>query len=368
MNIEVENKVSEIKHIISLLKDHINIDEAKEKLKKITEETQATNLWDDREKAEKLFKEKNYLEKSITSILSLETEIFDVEELLKIGLQEKDEIIVKEAEENIVELLEICEKKQLESLLSGEADANDCYIEIHPGAGGTEAQDWANMLSRMYQRWAENKNFKKEILEETNGEEAGIKSITMRFNGYNAYGWTKTESGIHRLVRISPFDSASRRHTSFASVWVYPVVDDKIDIQVEEKDLRVDTYRSSGAGGQHVNTTDSAVRITHLPSGIAVQCQSDRSQHRNRASAMNMLKARLYERELQKREEEAGAISSEKTEIGWGNQIRSYVLHPYHMVKDLRTNVEKGNTQSVLDGEIDLFIEAALTKKVGLKN
>ena len=368
MNIEVENKVSEIKHIISLLKDHTNIDEARERLKKIIEETQVTNLWDDREKAEKLFKEKNYLEKNITSILSLESEILDVEELMKIGLQEKDEIIVKEAEENIIELLEACGKKQLETLLSGEADANDCYIEIHPGAGGTEAQDWANMLSRMYQRWAENKNFTKEILEETNGEEAGIKSITMRFNGYNAYGWTKTESGIHRLVRISPFDSASRRHTSFASVWVYPVVDDKIDIQVEDKDLRIDTYRSSGAGGQHVNTTDSAVRITHLPSGIAVQCQSDRSQHRNRASAMNMLKARLYERELQKREEEAGAISSEKTEIGWGNQIRSYVLHPYHMVKDLRTNVEKGNTQSVLDGEIDLFIEAALSKKIGLKN
>ena len=368
MNIEVENKVSEIKHIISLLKEHANIDEARERLKKLTEATQTTNLWDDRKKAEKLFKEKNYLEKNITSILKLESEIFDVEELMKIGLQEKDEIIVKEAEENIIELLAECKIKQLETLLSGEADANDCYIEIHPGAGGTEAQDWANMLSRMYQRWAENKNFTKEILEETNGEEAGIKSITMRFNGYNAYGWAKTESGIHRLVRISPFDSASRRHTSFASVWVYPVVDDKIDIQVEEKDLRIDTYRSSGAGGQHVNTTDSAVRITHLPSGIAVQCQSDRSQHRNRASAMNMLKARLYERELQKREEEAGAISSEKTEIGWGNQIRSYVLHPYHMVKDLRTNVEKGNTQSVLDGEIDLFIEAALTKKIGLKN
>ena len=368
MSIEVENKVSEIKHIISLLKDHANIDEARERLNKLIEVTQATNLWDDRENAEKLFKEKNHLEKNITSILNLESEIFDVEELMKIGLQEKDEIIVKEAEENIIELLAECKNKQLETLLSGEADANDCYIEIHPGAGGTEAQDWANMLSRMYQRWAENKKFTKEILEETNGEEAGIKSITMRFNGDNAYGWSKTESGIHRLVRISPFDSASRRHTSFASVWVYPVIDDKIDIQVEEKDLRIDTYRSSGAGGQHVNTTDSAVRITHLPSGIAVQCQSDRSQHRNRASAMNMLKARLYERELQKREEEAGAISSEKTEIGWGNQIRSYVLHPYHMVKDLRTNVEKGNTQSVLDGEIDLFIEAALTKKVGLKN
>tara|TARA_B100000530_G_C15722484_1_gene394463 strand:- start:31 stop:693 length:663 start_codon:yes stop_codon:yes gene_type:complete len=219
----------------------------------------------------------------------------------------------------------------------------------------------------MYQRWAENKQFEREILEETIGEEAGIKSITMRLNGDNAYGWAKTESGIHRLVRISPFDSASRRHTSFASVWVYPVVDDKIDIIVEEKDLRIDTYRSSGAGGQHVNTTDSAVRITHLPSGIVVQCQNNRSQHRNKAAALNMLKARLYEKELQKREEEAGSISSEKSEIGWGHQIRSYILHPYHMVKDLRTDVEKGNTQSVLDGSIDDFIQAALSKKIGLK-
>ena len=219
----------------------------------------------------------------------------------------------------------------------------------------------------MYQRWAESKQFGIEILEESNGDEAGIKSVTMRFSGLNAYGWSKTESGIHRLVRISPFDSASRRHTSFASVWVYPVVDDKINIEVEDKDLRIDTYRSSGAGGQHVNTTDSAVRITHLPSGIVVQCQNNRSQHRNKAAAMNMLKARLYEKELQKREEDVGNASSEKSEIGWGHQIRSYVLHPYHMVKDLRTNVEKGNTQSVLDGGIDLFIEAALSKKVSLK-
>ena len=223
------------------------------------------------------------------------------------------------------------------------------------------------MLSRMCQRWAASKQFGIEILEESNGDEAGIKSVTMRFSGLNAYGWSKTESGIHRLVRISPFDSASRRHTSFASVWVYPVVDDKINIEVEDKDLRIDTYRSSGAGGQHVNTTDSAVRITHLPSGIVVQCQNNRSQHRNKAAAMNILKARLYEKELQKREEHAGNASSEKSEIGWGHQIRSYVLHPYHMVKDLRTNVEKGNTQSVLDGGIDLFIEAALSKKVSLK-
>ena len=366
MKIEIENKVSEIKHIISLLKDHANIDSSKEKLKKLIIASEDPNIWNDRDEAEQLFKKKTQLEKIISSISDLETEIVDVEELIAIGFEENDTEIVKEAGETITKLLQLCQKKQFETLLSGEADTNDCYFEIHPGAGGTEAQDWANMLSRMYQRWAENKQFKIEILEETNGEEAGIKSITMRFGGINAYGWSKTESGIHRLVRISPFDSASRRHTSFASVWVYPVVDDKINIEVEEKDLRIDTYRSSGAGGQHVNTTDSAVRITHLPSNIVVQCQSNRSQHRNKAAAMDMLKARLYEKELQKREEEAGVLSSEKSDIGWGNQIRSYVLHPYHMVKDLRTNVEKGNAQSVLDGDIDVFIEAALTKKVGL--
>tara|TARA_B100000886_G_scaffold102094_1_gene67820 strand:+ start:82 stop:1185 length:1104 start_codon:yes stop_codon:yes gene_type:complete len=367
MKIEIENKVTEIKHIISLLKEHSNIELSKEKLRKLTEASLASDLWENREQAEKLFKEKTFLEKQISSIINLESEVTDTEDLIKIGLEENDYEIVSEAEETINKLLKLCEKKQFETLLSGEADPNDCYIEIHSGAGGTEAQDWANMLSRMYQRWAENKQFGIEILEETNGDEAGIKSVTMRFSGLNAYGWSKTESGIHRLVRISPFDSASRRHTSFASVWVYPVVDDKIDIVVEEKDLRIDTYRSSGAGGQHVNTTDSAVRITHLPSGIVVQCQNNRSQHRNKAAAMNMLKARLYEKELQKREEDAGNASSEKNEIGWGHQIRSYVLHPYHMVKDLRTNVEKGNTQSVLDGGIDLFIEAALSKKISLK-
>ena len=367
MKIEIENKVTEIKHIISLLKEHSNIEGSKEKLKELTDASLASDIQVNREQAEKLFKEKTFLEKQISSITNLEAEIIDTEELIKIGLEENDYEIVTEAEETINKLFKLCEKKQFETLLSGEADPNDCYIEIHPGAGGTEAQDWANMLSRMYQRWAENKQFGIEILEETNGDEAGIKSVTMRFSGLNAYGWSKTESGIHRLVRISPFDSASRRHTSFASVWVYPVVDDKIDIEVEDKDLRIDTYRSSGAGGQHVNTTDSAVRITHLPSGIVVQCQNNRSQHRNKAAAMNMLKARLYEKELQKREEDAGNASSEKSEIGWGHQIRSYVLHPYHMVKDLRTNVERGNTQSVLDGGIDLFIEAALSKKISLK-
>jgi peptide chain release factor 2 len=253
---------------------------------------------------------------------------------------------------------------ELESLLSGEADANDCYLEVHAGAGGTESQDWAEMLLRMYTRWSEQHGFKVEYIEESPGEEAGLKSATIRVSGDNAYGWLKTESGVHRLVRISPYDAASRRHTSFASVGVYPVVDDTIEIEIVDSDLRVDTYRASGAGGQHVNRTDSAVRITHIPTGIVVQCQTDRSQHRNRAQALTMLKARLYELELQKREEQAQAEHAAKTDIGWGHQIRSYVLHPYKMVKDLRTDVEKGNAEGVLDGDLDPFLEAALAARV----
>ena len=365
MDIETENKILEIRHSIMVLRDHADMDYANKRLKELNEESQQNNLWDNRINAEKVLREKNQLEKTIKTILDLERDVEDAEELIKIGISEDDDVVVNEVNKVIEDLLKICSQKQIEALLSGEADSNDCYLEIHPGAGGTEAQDWALMLSRMYQRWAESREFKIDILEETSGDEAGIKSITMRFSGINAYGWSKTESGVHRLVRISPFDSSARRHTSFASVWVYPVVNEEIEISIEEKDLRIDTYRSSGAGGQHVNTTDSAVRITHIPTGIAVQCQSDRSQHRNRASAMNMLKARLYEKELQKREEDAGIESANKTEIGWGNQIRSYVLHPYHMVKDLRTNFEKSNTQAVLNGEIDMFIEAALTKRVG---
>jgi peptide chain release factor 2 len=255
-------------------------------------------------------------------------------------------------------------KAELETLLSGEADANDCYLEVHAGAGGTEAQDWAEMLLRMYTRWAENHGYKVEWLEESGGEEAGIKSATVKVAGHNAYGWLKTETGVHRLVRISPFDSSARRHTSFASAGIYPVIDDAIDIDIQDKDLRIDTYRASGAGGQHVNRTDSAVRMTHLPTGIVVQCQNDRSQHRNRATAMNMLKARLYEAELQKREEAAAAEHKAKTDIGWGHQIRSYVLQPYQMVKDLRTEVETSNTQAVLDGDLDDFMAAALAARV----
>ena len=253
---------------------------------------------------------------------------------------------------------------EFRSLLSGEADINDAYLEIHAGAGGTESQDWAEMLLRMYQRWVERKGFRGQLVQLTPGEEAGIKSATLQISGDFAYGWTKTESGVHRLVRISPFDSNKRRHTSFASVWVYPVIDDTIEIELNDKDLKVDTYRASGAGGQHVNTTDSAVRITHLPSGIVVQCQGERSQHKNRATAMKMLKARLYEAELQRREAETQAASAEKTEIGWGHQIRSYVLQPYQMVKDLRTNVESAQPQLVLDGDLDKFITAALAARV----
>ena len=255
-------------------------------------------------------------------------------------------------------------QRQVEALFAGEADGNDTYIEVHSGAGGTESQDWARMLFRMYARWAERHKFRVEVIDETPGEEAGIKSGTILVKGLNAHGWSKTESGVHRLVRISPFDSNARRHTSFASVWVYPVIDDKIDIQVNESDCRIDTFRSSGAGGQHVNTTDSAIRITHIPTGIVVACQMERSQHKNRATAWNMLRARLYELELEKREAEANAIAASKTDIGWGHQIRSYVLQPYQLVKDLRTGVTSGTPDEVLDGELDDFMEAALAQRI----
>ena len=304
--------------------------------------------------------ERTRLESAIDGFRRMESEFFDTCELLELAAEEGDADMEAEAEKALQALARVAAKRQLESLLSGEADGNDCYLEVHAGAGGTEAQDWAEIVLRMYLRWAEARGYKVEWLEESAGEEAGLKSATVRVNGDNAYGWLKTESGVHRLVRISPFDSQSRRHTSFASVGIYPVIDEAIEVDVADKDLRVDTYRASGAGGQHVNKTDSAIRITHLPTGIVVQCQNDRSQHRNRAAAMDMLRARLYELELQKREEAAQAEREAKTEIGWGHQIRSYVLHPYQMVKDLRTGVEKGNAQGVLDGGIDEFLEAAL--------
>ena len=310
-------------------------------------------------------RERNRLEGAITGIGSIEQELVEQVEMIALAEAENDGDVQAEAEAALMALREISAKRELESLLSGEADANDSYLEVHAGAGGTESQDWAEMLLRMYTRWAEQHGCKVELMEESQGEEAGLKSATVRILGDNAYGWLKTEAGVHRLVRISPFDAASRRHTSFASIDVYPVVDDTIEIDIQDKDLRIDTYRASGAGGQHVNRTDSAVRITHEPTGVVVQCQNDRSQHKNRASAMKMLRARLYERELKRREDETRAEHEAKSDIGWGHQIRSYVLHPYQMVKDLRTSVEKSNAQGVLDGDLDAFLEAALAAQAG---
>ncbi len=309
-------------------------------------------------------RQRTRLETGIARIDDFETRLSDNLELVELGEAEGDTEIVTEAEAAIRTLHAETAKAELGTLLSGEVDANDCYLEVHAGAGGTEAQDWAQILLRMYMRWGEQHGYKVEWLEESAGEEAGLKSATIRVVGGDAYGWLKTESGVHRLVRISPFDSSSRRHTSFASVWIYPVIDEDIDVDILDKDLRIDTYRASGAGGQHVNKTDSAVRMTHLPTGIVVQCQNDRSQHKNRAAAMSMLKARLYEVELQKREEEAQAERDAKSDIGWGHQIRSYVLQPYQMVKDLRTGVETSNTQAVLDGDLDDFMGAALAARV----
>jgi peptide chain release factor 2 len=310
-------------------------------------------------------RERNRLESRLSRIDGLNRELAETIELIELGEAEEDAGVVCEAEAALAEMHRTAARAELEALLSGEADGNDCYLEVHAGAGGTEAQDWAEMLLRMYARWAERRRFKVEWIEESPGEEAGIKSATIRINGADAYGWLKSESGVHRLVRISPFDSSGRRHTSFASVGAYPVIDDSIDIEILDKDLRVDTYRASGAGGQHVNRTDSAVRITHMPTGVVVACQTDRSQHRNRAMAMAMLKARLYELELRKREEATKAQHDAKSDIGWGHQIRSYVLQPYQMIKDLRTGVETSDTQRVLDGELDEFMMASLARAGG---
>ena len=334
-------------------------------LEKLNSQAESPDLWNNQASAQKLLKERDALQTSINRIQSLQTQLTDNVELIALAEAEGDTAIITEAEVQLEKLHKTAARLQLETLLSGEADNNDCFLEINAGAGGTEAQDWASMLSRLYCRWAESKGYKLEILEESPGEEAGTKSITLKIIGHQAYGWLKTESGVHRLVRISPFDSNARRHTSFASVWVYPVIDDSIDIAIEDKDLRIDTYRASGAGGQHVNKTESAIRITHIPTNIVVQCQNDRSQHRNRAQAMSMLKARLYELELRKKEEKLTAQSAGKTDIGWGHQIRSYVLQPYQMVKDTRTGVERGNASGVLDGDIDCFLEAALAMRIG---
>ena len=309
-------------------------------------------------------RERNKLTGGIDGVLALEREVRDTLDLAEMAEAEGDVGLLDEAHESLRQIQKRAAKAELEALLAGEADGNDAYIEINSGAGGTESQDWASMLLRMYARWAQSKGYKVEELEHQDGDTAGIKSATLLVKGENAYGWLKTEGGVHRLVRISPFDSNARRHTSFASVWIYPVIDDSIEIDINEKDVRTDTYRSSGAGGQHVNKTDSAVRLTHIPTGIAVACQSERSQHKNRATAWDMLRARLYERELQMREAAAQEVEDQKTEIGWGRQIRSYVLQPYQMVKDLRTGVETSDTQGVLDGDLDDFMAASLAARV----
>jgi len=364
MRAEIEATAQEIRQSLELLRRHLNWDEALRRLDEVNALAEDPTLWDKAEEAQKVMRERTQLENSIGGVKAIEQELADSLELIELGEMEGDQTVVADAEAAIKRLREEARKRELESLLSGEADANDCYLEVHAGAGGTEAQDWAEIWLRMYTRWAEQHGYKVEWLEESAGEEAGLKSATVRISGHNAYGWLKTESGVHRLVRISPYDSAARRHTSFSSIWIFPVIDDTIDIQINESDCRIDTFRASGAGGQHVNKTDSAIRITHIPTGIVVSCQADRSQHRNRATAWDMLRARLYEAELQKREAAAQSLADSKTDIGWGHQIRSYVLQPYQMVKDLRTNVETSDTQGVLDGDLDPFMAASLAARI----
>ena len=335
------------------------------RLEELNAQSEDPSLWNDAVAAQALMRERNRLATAIDGVRALEQEAADAVELIALAESEADAAMVADGMATLRRAMDEAKRREIESLLSGEADLNDAYLEVNAGAGGTEAQDWAEMLLRMYMRWAEQRGYKAQLIEQSEGEQAGIKSATLNITGPNAYGWLKTEGGVHRLVRISPFDAAARRQTSFASVWVYPVVDDTIEIEVNEADLRIDTFRASGAGGQHVNKTESAIRITHLPTGIVVACQTDRSQHRNRATAMTMLKARMYEQELQKREAAASAQENAKTDIGWGHQIRSYVLAPYQLVKDLRTGVETGNPDAVLDGALDDFMAAALAQRVG---
>jgi peptide chain release factor 2 len=340
-----------------------DFDRSKARLDELNRQVEDPNLWNDQDRAQRLMQERTALEDSLTAISRIEQQLDDHLTLLELGDAENDSKVVAEAEAAILALRTEAGRREAEALLSGEADANDSFLEVHAGAGGTESQDWAQMLLRMYTRWAEQHRYKVEYLEETPGEEAGLKSATIQIKGRNAYGWLKTEDGVHRLVRISPFDANARRHTSFASVNVYPVVDDRIVVDIKEADVRVDTMRAGGAGGQHVNKTESAIRLTHIPTNIVVVCQNDRSQHRNRAQAWQMLRARLYELELHKREEQAAAEQAAKTDIGWGHQIRSYVLQPYQLVKDLRTGVTSSNPSGVLDGDLDSFMEAALAQK-----
>ncbi|WP_170782586.1 peptide chain release factor 2 [Ruegeria lacuscaerulensis] len=367
MRAETQNIVAEIEKSLELLAQRMDYETAPHRLEEFNARVEDPNLWDNPENAQKLMRERQMLVDAIETYETIKTDLSDNIELIELGEMEEDEEVVTDAEGAIKALQAKAAKKELEALLDGEADSNDTFLEINSGAGGTESCDWASMLARMYVRWAEKKGYTVELQSETAGEEAGIKSAAYKISGHNAYGWLKSESGVHRLVRISPYDSAAKRHTSFSSVWVYPVVDDNIEIEVNPSDIRIDTYRSSGAGGQHVNTTDSAVRITHIPTGIVVT-SSEKSQHQNRDIAMKALKSRLYQQELDRRNADINAAHEAKGDAGWGNQIRSYVLQPYQMVKDLRTNHETSDTKGVLDGDLDGFMAATLALDVAGKS
>jgi peptide chain release factor 2 len=364
MRAEAQAHVDQIRSALALLRRFLDWDRALRRLDELNARVEDQSLWNDPKQAQDVMRERRRLDEAIGATRAIERDLEDTIELIEMGEAEGDEALVDDAVASLAALAERAEQDKVKALLAGEADANDTYIEINSGAGGTESNDWAGMLQRMYTRWAERRGMKVELIDHHAGEQAGIKSATLLLKGENAYGYAKTESGVHRLVRISPYDSSARRHTSFASVWVYPVIDDNIDIEINESELRIDTYRASGAGGQHINTTDSAVRITHLPTGIVVQCQNQRSQHKNKAEAFNQLRAKLYEAELQRREAEANATAAGKTDIGWGHQIRSYVLQPYQLVKDLRTGVTSTAPSDVLDGDLDRFMAAALSQRV----
>lgn len=364
MRAEAQSHIDTIKEALALLRRSLDWDRALRRLDELNARVEDPSLWNDAKAAQDVMRERRRLDEAITATRSIEQELSDTAELIEMAEAEGDEAMAVEGTQALAELAARADRDKVMALLSGEADANDTYIEINSGAGGTESNDWAGMLLRMYTRWAERQGMKVELIDHHSGEQAGIKSATLLVKGENAYGYAKTESGVHRLVRISPYDSAARRHTSFSSVWVYPVIDDNIEIEINESELRIDTYRASGAGGQHINTTDSAVRITHIPTNIVVQCQNQRSQHKNKAEAMNQLRARLYERELAEREAVADAENATKTDIGWGHQIRSYVLQPYQMVKDLRTGVTSTAPGDVLDGDLDAFMAAALSQRV----
>jgi len=364
MRAEAQAHVDQINQALALVRRSLDWDRALRRLDELNNRVEDPKLWDDPAQAQEVMRERRRLDEAVSATKAIETELSDTVELMEMAEAENDNALVDDAVTSLAALAERADRDKVKALLSGEADANDTYLEINSGAGGTESNDWAEMLQRMYTRWAERHGYKVELVDYHAGEQAGIKSATLLVKGENAYGYAKTESGVHRLVRISPYDSSARRHTSFSSVWVYPVIDDNIEVDINESELRIDTYRASGAGGQHINTTDSAVRITHLPTGIVVQCQNQRSQHKNRAEAYSQLRARLYERELAIREQAANAENAAKTDIGWGHQIRSYVLQPYQLVKDLRTGTTSTAPSDVLDGDLDRFMAAALAQRV----